>query len=304
MNADIGHNRAPLDWPEELPGRLEDRHEGLLTQVMDLDLERLGLPKDPQTDEECGKLTTFVAKTKKLAKAFEDARKAEGAPYLDAQRVINDKFKEFVADLDVWTKDLTKVAGRYAEVKAERERAERAAKEREERRKAEEARAEEQRKRDAAEAAAQAAEEAAAKIRMAETAKAHEAAAQEMREAEAKADGLREEAEDAGAEAAKAERKADSHERAQSAGNTALSRVHGDGGTASVSMRWTYRIADVKALRASLGPLGHYFGYADLETTIARAVREQSQGGVEPTLNLPGVEIFRAPNTNIRAARG
>lgn len=300
----IGANKPPLDDADALPARLDERHIALTEEAMNLDMERLLLKAKPETDEECGALTSWVARAKALQKKFEDARKEEGAPYLAGQRAVNSYFKELDDPVEASVKDVTGVIGHYNKAKAERERAERAERERQERERAEAARKAEQEAREAADKAAQEAEEAAARIRQADGAAAREKAAQEMRERDEAAEKLRKEAEAKAEEAAKAERKAESHERAQGAGNTALSRVHGEGGTSSITKRWSYRIEDVGKLRASLGPLGRYFGYADLETTIARAVREQSQGGGAPDLKLPGVDLFQIDNVNVRAARG
>lgn len=299
----IGGNKPPLDDAEELANRLDTEFADLNKTAAQLELDRFALPQSLETDDDCAKVSGFVAKVKGAISAAEAKRKVKGAPYLAAQRTINDWFKELHADLEQNAEALTKKVKIYNNAKAERERAERLAKEAEERRKADEARREEQRKRDEADAAQREAEAAAARVRMAADAAAREQAAKEMREADQRAADLREEAEAEGEVAAKAERKADSHERAAEGDIGKLSRIAGAGATSSVTVKWGYTVDDWSALRASLGPLGPHLDSGVLETTLARIVRQESAGGATPTFKAPGVTIAPELKTNIRATR-
>lgn len=299
----LGDNKPPLEPAESLEKRLDLEQAALIGEAAALDVEFFKLPPDPATDEECAAVSGHVAKIKALNKKLEDARTTTGRPYLEANRVINGWFKEMTDPLALTADGLTKKVAAYARAKGEREAAERRQREAAERAAAEAARAEEQRQRAAADAAARSAEEAAARIRQAATPEARGEAETQMRQAEAQAGELREAAEASGKTAAQAERKADGHERAAGGDLTRLSRVAGATATASVSKVWAYTITDARKLLATLGPLAPYLSEMTISDAVARAVREQSQGGARPTIVLPGVDIFQTDRANIRAAR-
>lgn len=299
-----GSNYPPLEPAETLPKRLELEHAELLDAASALELARFTLPEKIDTDEDCAAVSDFVAKVKKAANSAETTRKEVGKPYLEAQRTVKEWFDEIYADLQKQAETLTKAVGIYNKSKAERERAERIAREQEERRKADEARRQEQQRLAEAAAAQRRSEEAAQRVRQAEDAAAREQAAKEMREADTEAEMLREQAEAVGETAAKAERKADNHERAAAGPTTNLSRIAGAGATSSVTDKWTYTINDWDKLKASCGPLANWLNMKEIEAAVARAVRESSAGGATPNLSFPGVEIHTELKTNIRAARG
>jgi hypothetical protein len=303
----VGANSPPLDGADFLRTHLGEEFAHLEDEAMALDMARLQLPDELKTDADAEQLVAWVAKAKKFAGgsgAAEKARKDKGAPYLDAQRTINDFFAALTKDLNDAVKKLEAKHTAYGRAKAERERAERIRQQQEAARLAEEARREEQRKREEAEAAAQREAEAAARMRQATSDEERGAAFEEMQAAAQTSDTLREEADQAGAAAAKSERQADRHERAAEGDMTKLSRTATDGASASVSKKWKPEVVNWNALRASLGPLGPHLDSGVIESTLARIVRTQSAGGAVPTFTCPGVEIVEEHKSNIRAARG
>lgn len=303
----VGGNVPPLDPPETLAARLEREYAPVFSEVAQLKAASYGLPEKPATDEECGQLSDHVVKLARVARQLEDIRTTEGKPYLEGTRIINATFNDvretIVAKGTGLAAKLTERVRIYTAAKAERERAERLAREAEERKKVEAARAEEERQRKAAEAATAAADAAAAAIRNAATAAERNKAEAEMREQEGLASQARAGAEIASDAAAGAERRAETNARAAAAPVSKFSKVAAGGSTASVTLRWTYRIDDMGKLRASLGPLESYLTEDIICAAVARAVREQSLGGATPTIKLPGVAIFQHEHTNISATR-
>lgn len=302
----LGANRPPLFGPDELPKQLDLAHADLFAEAAGLDAERFALPEAPATDAECAAVSAFILKARAFGRKVEGVRAEVGRPYLDSTKAINAFFKEIAEPVDAMADPkgaLANVVNVYARAKAERERAERLERERQERATAEAARKEEQRLRDEAEAAQRRSEEAAAAIRAAADKESRDAAEKAMREADAQAASLRKGAEDTAQDAAQAERKAETNARQAAGPVAALSRVGGGGATSSITKRWSYEITAFSALQRSLGPLGQYLSLDTIEQAVARAVREQSQGGQRPTLDLPGVILKSVDRTNIRAAQ-
>lgn len=278
--AGLGHNEPP---PDPFLVRLEEDNADLVASTANTELESYSLPETVDNDDQVKEITDFVVKARNLARQIETRRKTAKEEPLKMTRTIDGFFSRMVDQLASRARTLEQRSAAYLTAKRARQEAEaRAAAERarqEEARKAEEARL-------AREAKLKAEEEAAAARKALE--EANDAAARA--EAEAK---LREAAtaitdhamaaEEAEKEAASAGKAADRNEAVADGGHV-LAKT-GSAGNVRVKTVIVPRVISTADIMKSMGPLGPYFPWAQVEAAINRAAKEQK----ETKLEVPGV---------------
>lgn len=300
--------------------RLEERAEPLLSKLGDLEFDRAMLPREPKSDEDVAKITSWTAKAKALIRDLEKTREAEKAPYLEGGKKVDGYFGLIKSQLAETTAATEKRSGPYLMAKRAREEAaaaerariareEQAAAERERQRlarEAEEARAEaareEERLRQAEiertarqQAAEQQAQDDEAPFDAAEDEGDLEAAEETYRQSQIAAQAREQEAAAATLAAELAAKAADKADKIAD-GSMRLGKVAGDGASASAEMVWKAKVNSFPALIQSLGPLGSYF----TEGPVRDAVDRAAKGDRAP---IPGVTFYEEIAVSTRASR-
>lgn len=295
-------NNAPED-ADPLLDRLKENHGDLSDRAADLEIERLGLPSKVDTEEDAQAFTALIAKFKALSRETETTRTETKEPFLRNGRTVDAFFGELKKPLDKTAEDMLSALNAYTRAKAARERAEREERERQERAAAEAARRAEEESRRKAEAAQREAEAEAARIRSAADAEERAAAEEAMRKREQEAAEERKAAEEASKAAAEADRKAATAAKAATGGIGKLSKVAGEGASASAQTFWAHEITDRAALISDLGPLGPYLAADAVDAAVARFKNAAVASGGIDSITLPGVRFFEDVKTNVRTSR-
>lgn len=295
-------NNAPEDV-NPLLERLKEDHADLSDKAADLEMERLLLPSKVEDEETAQQFTALIGKLKDLSRETEKKRESTKEPFLRNGRTVDGFFKEVRDPLEASAKDMNDQLNVYTRAKAARERAEREAKEREEREKAEAARRAEEEARRKAEEATRAAAEEAARIRSAADAEERAAAEEAMRIKEQEAADARKEAEQAATAAASSDRKAATAGKAATGPIGKLSKVAGEGASASAQTFWAHEITDRAALIDELGPLGPYIAPDAIDAAVAKFKAAAINSGAIADASLTGVRFFEDVRTNVRTTK-
>lgn len=234
---DLSHNQGPATEAEALRLRLQEDHADLIARVQALSEAASRVPATIDSDELCGKASDFIKQMRAAAKAADNARVKEKAPYLEAGKVVDAFFKQLAEKVDLAAKPIVARAEDYMKAKAAEER----------RRREEEARRVEEERRLAEERARTAAETMQTDQDLDVAVEAETVAAQLVAEEEA--------------------RRKDAEAKV-----TDLARTRGDyGGVATLATRWTFK--DLNRHAIDLEALRQYLPQDAIEKAVRAAIR-------------------------------